>query len=624
MKRMSFLTAGLLCMALLTGVRAQVSEPTLRVTVTDESGNPLPNAMVGVGVYDQRIGRRYRVSEPLWQSVDSKGELSVRWHAERLRAVAEILTGERGGVVFVWVTAPGFVAKQVSLFYPAPNTLTVQLRRGVPIELTLTRVGNLPLPDDFGTRTYLDNLQPVNMYQRRFTPPIAELIVRTPIGGATPYDEQQLGEAPGRWRTPPLEGLFDRFGIERIDAGRYRFTLPPDYRGSLMVQVDRADWLRGYLEPVPESEWRSGRIARALPPAGSLRVQVDVSQLKQADAQSLLAVARIVEVDGQPQWCILETRMLTEPQTELRLENLASGAGWLAQLMVGAGERPLYRDEVVLEQLAPNTQRTLSLRYEPFDPNRYKGKRALTIRVQSHGGRPVASTRYTVQLYLPRYAQSVPIATGRTDSQGRLRLSGLYENPRRATRLGFLDPPHYTLQLEGVEDSRFSFTLYAGDGVQELIFRPAPKVGDLAPDVRLIDLETGKARRLSEFRGRWVLLDFWATWCMPCHESMEKLRSLLTQKRAVWGNRLQVITISIDRNAEAARAMLKSRGWWALGRHFWAGDGEWMAPAAQTFGVNAIPRQILVDPRGRIVWDNHRDFRTSIDQVLERWLGVSR
>ncbi len=76
--------------------------------------------------------------------------------------------------------------------------------------------------------------------------------------------------------------------------------------------------------------------------------------------------------------------------------------------------------------------------------------------------------------------------------------------------------------------------------------------GDLRADPALADLE-GQPRRLGEWDGRLVLVNFWATWCGPCRDEMP----LLDHSGAVFADKgLQVIGIAID-DAEAVRGFLK-------------------------------------------------------------------
>ncbi len=71
---------------------------------------------------------------------------------------------------------------------------------------------------------------------------------------------------------------------------------------------------------------------------------------------------------------------------------------------------------------------------------------------------------------------------------------------------------------------------------------PSVKAGDRAPDFELRDLG-GKRLALSDYRGKVVLLDFWATWCVPCRAEAERFR----EWRKTYGPRgLQVIAISMD------------------------------------------------------------------------------
>jgi peroxiredoxin len=71
---------------------------------------------------------------------------------------------------------------------------------------------------------------------------------------------------------------------------------------------------------------------------------------------------------------------------------------------------------------------------------------------------------------------------------------------------------------------------------------PGPQVGMPAPDFTLPDLE-GELHDLSEFRGRVVVLNFWATWCPPCIDEMPSLQRL---HQALSERGVAVIAVSVD------------------------------------------------------------------------------
>lgn len=74
------------------------------------------------------------------------------------------------------------------------------------------------------------------------------------------------------------------------------------------------------------------------------------------------------------------------------------------------------------------------------------------------------------------------------------------------------------------------------------------------PELEFRDGE-GKTVRLSDFRGKLVLLNLWATWCVPCREEMPDLNEL---QGALGGERFQVLALSVDKDGlELARAFLK-------------------------------------------------------------------
>lgn len=130
----------------------------------------------------------------------------------------------------------------------------------------------------------------------------------------------------------------------------------------------------------------------------------------------------------------------------------------------------------------------------------------------------------------------------------------------------------------------------------------APQPGDPAPDIVLQPVQGGKTLRLSELRGKWVYLDFWATRCGPCRTALEKLAMELPNLKELHKNRLVVLTVSIDDTPQPVEPYLTQLGLWAHGGHYWAGAGGWRSPAAQRFVVFSIPQAILIDPDGVIVW----------------------
>lgn len=125
--------------------------------------------------------------------------------------------------------------------------------------------------------------------------------------------------------------------------------------------------------------------------------------------------------------------------------------------------------------------------------------------------------------------------------------------------------------------TRFRFTEHAA---------PRP-----LPDVRFRDGE-GRAMSLSDFRGRVVLLNLWATWCPPCRQEMPTLDRLQKQ---LGGAEFEVLALSIDRGgAFAVKSFYDDIGIEAL-RVYVDATGD----AAVALGAIGIPTTLLIDRQGR-------------------------
>ena len=124
-------------------------------------------------------------------------------------------------------------------------------------------------------------------------------------------------------------------------------------------------------------------------------------------------------------------------------------------------------------------------------------------------------------------------------------------------------------------------------------------VGTLAPAFSQPD-STGQLVRLADWRGHYVLVDFWASWCKPCRiENPNLVKAYAAYKRQGF----TVLSISVDNEKQRA-AWLKAIRYDGL---TWpqASDLKGMHnEAARSYGVVAVPQNFLIDPRGRIVATN--------------------
>jgi thiol-disulfide isomerase/thioredoxin len=120
---------------------------------------------------------------------------------------------------------------------------------------------------------------------------------------------------------------------------------------------------------------------------------------------------------------------------------------------------------------------------------------------------------------------------------------------------------------------------------------PAASLTEPAPDFSRNDL-AGNPVHLIAYRGKLVLLNFWASWCDPCREEMPRF----SQWQRIYGAKgLQVIGVAMDDDTGSARQFLKQH---PVSYPIVVGD----AKLGESFGgILGLPTSYLIDARGRIV-----------------------
>jgi peroxiredoxin len=137
--------------------------------------------------------------------------------------------------------------------------------------------------------------------------------------------------------------------------------------------------------------------------------------------------------------------------------------------------------------------------------------------------------------------------------------------------------------------------------------------GAIAPDFTQNDIND-KPVKLSDFRGKYVLLDFWASWCGPCRAENPNVVKAYNKYSS---KNFTVLSVSLDRpgKKDAWLAAIKADGlnWTQVS------DLQfWNNAAARLYSITAIPQNFLIDPTGKIVARNLRgeELQKKLEEIL--------
>lgn len=116
--------------------------------------------------------------------------------------------------------------------------------------------------------------------------------------------------------------------------------------------------------------------------------------------------------------------------------------------------------------------------------------------------------------------------------------------------------------------------------------------GDPAPDKELETLERTATGRIADYRGQWVLINFWASWCEPCRSEAPALQAFHGENRT---HGFTVLGINLDDARDDAAAFVSEFG--LTYPQLRDGDGR---DRRDAYGMTGFPESFLIDPQGRI------------------------
>jgi thiol-disulfide isomerase/thioredoxin len=145
------------------------------------------------------------------------------------------------------------------------------------------------------------------------------------------------------------------------------------------------------------------------------------------------------------------------------------------------------------------------------------------------------------------------------------------------------------------------------------LFRVAPE-GQVFPEFPEWAKDTdGKPLRVAEYKGKILLVDFWASWCGPCRGEAPNLVNAYGKYH---GKGFEVIGISLDQSEKEFKQFMQDiKMTW---REYFDGLG-WDNKVGKVYGIGAIPAMYLLDKEGKVITDNARGPR--LEEVLKKHLG---
>ncbi|WP_395065122.1 TlpA family protein disulfide reductase [Flavobacterium sp.] len=173
---------------------------------------------------------------------------------------------------------------------------------------------------------------------------------------------------------------------------------------------------------------------------------------------------------------------------------------------------------------------------------------------------------------------------------------------------GKYDANFIALQKKGMQRELFEMKMYFKQKQDQL------KLNNIqAPSFDYVNFAGGQTK-LEDLKGKYVYIDVWATWCGPCRAEIPSLKKV---EEKYHGKNIAFVSISVDeqKDFEKWKTFVKDK---SLGGIQLFADKNWLSDFIKSFGINSIPRFILIDPSGKVVnADADRPSNAKLQDTLD-------
>ena len=179
-----------------------------------------------------------------------------------------------------------------------------------------------------------------------------------------------------------------------------------------------------------------------------------------------------------------------------------------------------------------------------------------------------------------------------------------------------LDPNFVIQEKNNTENSLEMFQTYYGR--EKAKYELISKLNNTVSPTFDYENHKGGKTKLEDLKGKYVYIDVWATWCGPCRAEIPSLKAI---EEKYHGKNIEFVSISVDvaKDYNKWKTFVTDK---SLGGIQLFADKDWNSDFMKSYGINSIPRFILIDPNGKIVKsDAARPSDPELQKVLDSLLN---